>query len=58
MTKCGARQSAQSVLEQEIKRAERRLEALQVLMERIDWGIIGKREEEMLWEFFVSGRFI
>ena len=57
-TQCGARQSTLSVLQDEIKRTKRRLEALDVLEERIDWGIMEKREEEMLWEFFASGRFI
>ena len=51
-----SRQSAKAVLEETIKRKEREVDALRVLMFYIDWGNLTKRDEELLWGYFVRGR--
>lgn len=48
----GHRMSAQNVLREKIKRANRDLQALEILERVIPWNILNEEIESRLWDFF------
>ena len=52
---CVSRQKAVDVLEDRIKRLERRLNAMLVLKEVVPWEALDETQEELLWDLIVGG---
>jgi len=48
------REGAERVLIHRTARMRKRLEALQILHDKIPWDDLTKEEEELLWSFFCS----
>lgn len=51
----GTRQSAQGVLNDKIKRTEKHLNGMIVLLNLIPWNALRSEDEESLWELFTRG---
>jgi hypothetical protein len=50
----GGRLGAMEVLEDKIKRMERRVTAVKIILYNLDWDNLTPEEEEILWSFFCS----
>lgn len=49
-----SRQNAKGVIADKIKREQKKVEALQVLLDELDWDNLTSRQEAALWDFFIS----
>lgn len=52
---CG-RMSAGAVLDDKIKRCQKEVDGLKALKYSIDWNLLSKEDEEVLWHLFSSRR--
>jgi hypothetical protein len=53
MDSCCGRENARKVLEGNIIRSERRLNALKTLEKAINWDLLSSDQEELLWQYFI-----
>lgn len=49
-----SRMMAKTVIQEDIKRKDKKIKALQILLDKIPWDSLTREEEETLWEYFVS----